>query len=144
LCTHRVPNKVQLVNKDHQFTFQSEDIYRVNLLENYQAEAVFCPAGKKCGSTTIKGHWTSIYDQAFNVELENGMRFLANYRYNIKPSISKDPFVDARLNGISQFTAIESGDYDKFDSQCGKTMIGFVQNMPSVTGVSHSLAAHKV
>ena len=44
------------------------------------------------------------------------MRFIANYRYNIKPAITKDPFVDAKLNGISKFTAIESGDYDKFDS----------------------------
>lgn len=72
------------------------------------------------------------------------MRFIANYRYNIKPDITKDPFVDARLHGISKFIAIESGDYDKFDSQCGKTMIGFVQDIPSKTGISHSMAAHKV
>lgn len=92
----------------------------------------------------IKGKWTSIYDQAFNVELDNGMRFIANFRYNIKSEITKDPFVEARMKGISRFLAIESADYDKFDSQCGKTMVGFVQNIPSKTGVSYSLANHKV
>lgn len=48
------------------------------------------------------------------------------------------------MKGISKFVAIESGDYDKFDSQCGKTMVGFVQNIPSKTGMSYSLANHKV
>lgn len=46
LCTHEVPNKVQLVNTDHKFAFGNEDIYRLNIMENYKAEAVFCPQGK--------------------------------------------------------------------------------------------------
>ena len=45
LCTHRVPNKVQLVNKGHEFNFGAHDTYRVNLMDNYQAEAVFCKDG---------------------------------------------------------------------------------------------------
>jgi len=57
-----------------------------------------------------------IYDQAFNVELENGLRFVSNFRYNLKPSIAKDPFGEAKKNGIVKFAAFESGDYDKFDS----------------------------
>lgn len=73
-----------------------------------------------------KGKWTSIYDQAMNIELENGQRLIANFRYDIKPTISKDPFVDVRDRGIIGFSTIESGDYDKFDSKCDQTMVGFV------------------
>jgi len=41
-------------------------------------------------------------DQFMRVELENGMRFAANFRYNIKPSISKDPMKEnpAKFKGI--------------------------------------------
>jgi len=45
LCTHNIPNKVQLVNKSHNFRFDNEDIYRINILENYRAEAVVCNNG---------------------------------------------------------------------------------------------------
>ena len=31
LCTHSIPNKVQLVNANHQFKFQSEQYYNINL-----------------------------------------------------------------------------------------------------------------
>ena len=67
----------------------------MNLLDDYKVEAVFCKGGTACDKTPITGKWTSIYDQALNVELDNGMRFIANYRYNIKPEISKDPFQQA-------------------------------------------------
>ena len=60
-------------------------------MDNYKAEAVLCENDGKCSSEVIKGKWTSIYDQAFNVELDNGMRFVANFRYDIKSSLSKDP-----------------------------------------------------
>lgn len=62
VCGHTVPNKVQLVNKDHLFNFDKESIYRVNLMENYKAEAVVCESHHKCSNTVIKGKWTSIYD----------------------------------------------------------------------------------
>lgn len=111
----------------------------MNVLDNYKVEAVVCKNGGKCGKELIKGHWTSIYDQAINVELENGMRFLANFKYDIKPDISKDPFQDAVSSGIGKFAAMETGDYDKFDSECTGTMVGFVQNLPKVTGKSGSM-----
>jgi len=107
---------VQLVNKDHKFAFATEDVYKVNLLDNYKVEAVFCKGGSNCESKTINGHWTSIYDQALNVELDNGTRFLANLRYNIKPEVSADPFKQALASGLHNFGTIESGDYDKFNS----------------------------
>jgi hypothetical protein len=54
------------------------------------------------------------------------MRFLANFKYDIKPDISKDPFQDAISAGIGKFAAMETGDYDKFDSECTGTMVGIV------------------
>ena len=95
-----VPNKVQLVNKEHKFNFGSSDLYKVNILDNYKVEALLCKDGTKCASETIKGKWTSVYDQAFNIELDNGVRLLANYRYNIKPEITKDPYKTAVSQGI--------------------------------------------
>ena len=102
LCTHTVPNKIQLVNKAHDFSFASEDMYRINLIEGYKAEAVFCKGGSKtnCDKKVINGKWTAIYDQALNIELENGMRLMANLRYNIKPNITSDPYATAQQNGI--------------------------------------------
>jgi hypothetical protein len=62
-----------LINKDHQFNFGQYDSYKVNILEGFKAEAVFCKNGKTpCDKKIIKGKWSMIYDQAMNVELENG------------------------------------------------------------------------
>lgn len=116
----------------------------MNVMDNYKVEAVLCKNGGKCGTETIKGHWTSIYDQAFNIELDNGMRFLANFKYDIKPEVSKDPFQDAISSGIGKFAAMETGDYEKFNSECGATMVGFVQNIPTKTGKSFSMQQHQV
>jgi hypothetical protein len=58
------------------------------------------------------------------------MRFLANYRYDLKSDISKDPLKDAASAGIEKFSQLETGDYEKFDSLCSQTMVGFVQNIP--------------
>ena len=126
----------------------------MNLLENFQVEAVLCnnTSGLKPGQTPhhcegklIKGRWTAVYDQALNIELENGERFLANLRYNLKHSIAQDPLLAAQQDhGISEFSTIETSDYDKFDSDCGRTMVGFVQNIPSITGKSHTFAQHTV
>ena len=56
------------------------------------------------------------------VELENGVRFTANFRYNVKPSISSDPVAE----GGNSFAGMKTSDYDSFDSDCGQTMVGFV------------------
>ena len=70
----------------------------MNVMDNYKVEAVLCKDGGKCGTEIINGHWTAIYDQAFNIELDNGMRFLANYRYDIKNDISYEWFVKSEPN----------------------------------------------
>jgi hypothetical protein len=72
--------------------------------------------------------------------LENGQRFLANFKYSVKPEISREPTVD----GESEFISLSTGDYNKFDSQCDKTMVGFVQNVPSVTHTSFSMQEHEI
>ena len=64
-------------------------------MENYKAEAVYCEGGHKCSNDIMPGKWTSIYDQAFNIELDNGMRFIANFRYNLKPELANDPYTTA-------------------------------------------------
>lgn len=50
------------------------------------------------------------------VELDNGQRFVSNFRYEIKNTIAKDPVQEASKNGILKFATIETGDYDKFTS----------------------------
>ena len=67
----------------------------------------------------------AFYDQAFKVELNNGLRFITNYRYSVKEYVSSDPLKDKAL---AQNTELDTDDYDKFNSQCDRTMIGFVQN----------------
>jgi len=119
-----------VIDDDHQWLFQGEDTYRIKLMDKFQAEAKFCKGGKNCEEKNIPGTWSTIYDQAFKVELENGMRFLANFKYAVKPTISKDPTKD----GADEFVSLKTGDYNKFNSHCDKTMVGFVQTIPKITG----------
>ena len=56
------------------------------------------------------------------IEMEDGQRLVGNFYYSIKPEISEDPVAD----GESITSGVSTADYDKFDSQCGKTMVGFV------------------
>ena len=97
-------------------------------MDKFQAEAKFCKNGKDCEAATIPGTWSVVYDQSFKVELDNGLRFLSNFKYTVKPTISKDPTQD----GAEEFVSLKTGDYNKFDSNCDKTMVGFVQDIPRI------------
>jgi len=57
-------------------------------MDKFQAEATFCKGGKDCENKHVVGTWSNIYDQSFKVELENGMRFISNFKYSVKPQIS--------------------------------------------------------
>jgi hypothetical protein len=46
--------------------------------------------------------------------------------------------------GEAPFTNVKTGDYGKFDSECDKTMIGFVQTIPSIKKEQYSVNNHKV
>jgi len=75
------------------------------------------------------------------VELANGQRFIANFRYNAKPTLTTDPVDDQQR---LMMTDIHSGDYGSFDSDCRQTMVGFVQGVPSMGGAQGTLSAHPI
>jgi hypothetical protein len=56
------------------------------------------------------------------VELENGMRFITNFRYNVKESVVPT------LSELDEGTAglLKSGDAKLFDSICDQTMVGSI------------------
>ena len=60
---------------------------------------------------------------------------MANFKYTVKSSISIDPVKD----GAEEFSQLKTGDYNKFDTQCDKTMVGFVQTMPGVSSEQYTL-----
>lgn len=98
-------------------------------MDKYQVQAQFCQNEKSCSSNQVAGVWSPIYDQSFEVELENGLRFLANFKYTIKNNISAKPSQEL----VQKFDGLKTGDYNKFDSHCDQTMVGFVQNIPTMS-----------
>lgn len=135
-----LPNKLQLLADAHDFKFQKEDIWKVKLMDKYQALATFCQAGKECETKAETGVWSPIYDQAFKLELNNGLRFVTNYKYCLKPQVSTDPTKD----GAKNFNMLKTGDYDKFDSECDKSMVGFVQTMPKLSNKEYTMKNHHI
>lgn len=39
VCTHMLPNKVQIISADHKFSMANQDIWRMQLLDGYKAAA---------------------------------------------------------------------------------------------------------
>ena len=54
-------------------------------MDKFQVEAIFCESGKACSPNRVTGTWSTVYDQSFRIELDNGLRFLANFKYSVKP-----------------------------------------------------------
>jgi hypothetical protein len=50
------------------------------------------------------------------------MRFISNFRYNVKPNLSSNPLAD----GFEKFEGMSTGEYKSFDSVCSESMVGFV------------------
>ena len=80
-----MPNKLQVISQDQMFKFAQEKVVKVTLNQDMSATAA------TDGGGTVKGTWFAFYDQAFKVELENGQRFISNYKYALKPYVSSDP-----------------------------------------------------
>ena len=143
VCTHTLPNRLQIINEEHVFQFAKTDLWSATLADNGQVLAYKCQSEAKCeqGKTPISfGKWTTVYDQALKIELESGERFLSNFRYNIRNSVSHDPLTDTML----QFTNLKSTELDDFDSDCTKTMVGFVQQIPGLSKEKRStMTEHK-
>lgn len=68
--------------------------------------------------------------------MENGKRFLTNWRYSLKEYVQSEP----AKTGARGIADVQIDDYDKFYSQCDRTMIGFIhdKNSPS-TLTEHNL-----
>ena len=110
-------------------------------MDKYQVQAQLCKEeGKECAKEQVAGTWSPVYDQSFEVELENGLRFLTNFKYTLKNDISKNPSQEL----VQKFDTLKTGDYNKFDSLCDQTMVGFVQQIPSITNKAYSLGEHQV
>jgi hypothetical protein len=109
-------------------------------MDKYQAQAQFCSTPTSCSEEQVTGTWSPVYDQSFEVELENGLRFLTNFKYTLKPDISKNPTQEL----VQKFENLKTGDYNRFDSLCDQTMVGFVQTIPSITNKAYSLNEHLV
>lgn len=89
-------------------------------------------------SATVQGKsakWMSFYDQAFKVEMDDGTRLLTNFRYSVKDSVEANPL----QSGAKSLSQLDTDDYDKFDSQCDRTMVGFVQRKGSGTMANHPI-----
>jgi hypothetical protein len=62
VCSHQLTNKVQLLEKSHQFSFAQEEVWQLSLMDKYKVEAQLCPAGQECNSAPkISGKWSPIY-----------------------------------------------------------------------------------
>jgi hypothetical protein len=60
---------------------------------DFTAEARFCKGGdlENCNRDRVPGKWIAFYDQALLVELGNDLRFVANFRYEIRKNVTADP-----------------------------------------------------
>jgi hypothetical protein len=57
--------------------------------------------------------------------LDSGLRFVANFKYNIKSKLSKEPLKEKSL---AQFESLSTSDEKAFESDCDQTMVGIVQD----------------
>jgi hypothetical protein len=39
VCTHALPNKLQFINGDYRFQFAKSDVWKVNLMDQYNVQA---------------------------------------------------------------------------------------------------------
>jgi hypothetical protein len=81
---------------------------------------------------TETGKWFTLYDQALNVELRSGTRFLANFKYYVNPQLLISDATNPFTSGPSVLEKSNDRAFDnQFLSQCDQTMIGFVQTFSS-------------
>jgi len=68
------------------------------------------------------------YDQALHVELANNLRFIANFKYEIKKNVTSDP-LKADFGKMAKLVQeVDDQSKAQFDSICNATMVGFAQN----------------
>lgn len=79
-------------------------------------------------SKVFKGNWTPYYDSSMIVSLENGLKFIANFRYNVKQSITKDPMNPTEEETKEFNRDFEATKTENYVTDCTQTMPGFVQD----------------
>jgi hypothetical protein len=73
------------------------------------------------------------------VELENGMRFVTNFRYSLKQEISEDPVTEKRLDKLDLIQSLGPDNTEVFQSQCDQTMVGHVL----IKGANDTMKKHR-
>ena len=113
---------------DYKFQFQQEDIWQILVHSDFTAEGRFCKDGnlKKCDKELVKGKWQAYYDQALLVELSNNLRFIANFRYDIKKNVTADPLKANFKKLLKLIQDDVEASKVQFNSVCNQTMVGFV------------------
>jgi len=48
-----MPNKTQVIDKKHKWSFAKQDVYKLQLLDDYKATAKLCKNGKTCEHAEI-------------------------------------------------------------------------------------------
>ena len=60
ICTHKLPNKMQVLAHGQKFHFgEKADLYQILIKPDFTAEASVCPNGndKSCNKEKLKGDW---------------------------------------------------------------------------------------
>ena len=60
-----------------------------------------------------EGKWYTLYDQALIVELETGVRFIANFKYYVDPEVAKSPKRSPFLAGSKPVAPDDEEAFDK-------------------------------
>lgn len=104
---------------------QEYDTWAIMVRSDFTAEARLCKGGNlaNCDSKPVNGNWLTIYDQTLIVELENDLRFIGTFRYQLKRNVTKD----AQKLGKA-FSDVDDFMKAQFNSICNQTMVGFVQD----------------
>ena len=56
VCTHQLPNKLQMLSEGHEFAFADEEVWKMSLMDQYQVQA-----SNDGGKTQVTGRWSPIY-----------------------------------------------------------------------------------
>lgn len=110
VCTHLLPNKLQVVTTDFQFEMPVGDKHFFSLNQDYTVDIL----DEHYKPTGAKGDWTMIYDQALYITLPTlKKQIYANFRYSVDPRIQK-----------KDYHILQTGSYEAFISNCSETMVG--------------------
>ena len=87
-----MPNKVQIIDKSYNFTLDQKDTWSIMVKPDFTVDAKFCKGGNTsfCEKEPVIGRWQTIYDQTLIVELENDLRFIGTFRYQLKKNVTHD------------------------------------------------------